>query len=308
MIIGTVRRLLSGLAAVLLASLLAFLILEASPGDIIDVLIGDEATQAQEDILRRELALDRPIYVRYLDFLGNLAQGNLGDSMVHGRPVAQLIGDRFLNTLLLAASSVLLAVLAGFGLGYWSAVNYKSLGDLMMLILTTFGVGLPSFGVALFLIQIFSVRLGWLPSVGGGSLKHSILPCLSLAVPATAVITRMVRARMLEEMSRPYVMTALAKGLKLDKVWRKHVFRNALLPALTLVGVQFGYLLGGAFIIETIFAWPGLGRLTVQAIFDQDYPVVLGAVTVSALIFQFINAALDIAHLWIDPRLRAGEK
>jgi ABC-type dipeptide/oligopeptide/nickel transport system permease component len=308
LIVETVRRLLSGLVAVLLASLLAFLILEASPGDIIDTLIGDEASQAQEETLRHALALDQPIYIRYLHILEDLAHGNLGVSLVNGRPVARLIGDRFLNTLLLASSAVLLAVFAGLGLGYWSAVNYQSPADLAMLILTTFGLALPSFGVALFLIQLFSVRLGWLPAVGGGSLQHLILPCLSLAVPTAAVITRMVRARMLEEMAKPYVVTALAKGLKLDKVWQKHVLRNALLPALTLVGVQFGYLLGGAFIVETIFAWPGLGRLTVQAIFDQDYPVVLGAVTVSALIFQFINASLDIAHLWIDPRVRAREK
>ncbi len=305
MIVRIVRRMLSGLAAVVVASLLAFVILEASPGDVINTLTGDEATQVQAAALRATLGMDKPLYVRYLDYLGNLVRGDLGVSLINGRPVNQLIGDRFFNTLILASSSVILAIAAGAGLGFWSALHHRRLDDLAVIIFTTLGLAIPSFGIAIFLMQLFSVRLGWLPTVGGGDVCHLILPCLSLAIPTTAVITRVVRARMLEEMSKPYVLTALAKGLTLDKVWSKHVFRNALTPALTLVGVQFGYLLGGAFIVETIFAWPGLGRMTVQAIIDQDYPVVLGAVIVSALIFQTLNTAVDIAYDWIDPRIRA---
>lgn len=288
----------------MVASLLAFVILEASPGDVIHTLMGDEGTQAQEVSLRHHLGLDKPIHLRYLGFLQNLGRGDLGTSMINDRPVAQLIGDRFLNTLLLAISSVGLAVAAGTALGFWSAVRHKRPDDLAVIVFTTVGLAIPSFGIAIFLTQLFSVRLGWLPTVGGGDVIHLILPCLSLAIPTSAVITRVVRARMLEEMNKPYVLTALAKGLTLNQVWRKHVFRNALTPALTLVGVQFGYLLGGAFIVETIFAWPGLGRMTVQAIIDQDYPVVLGAVVVSAFIFQLLNAFLDIAYSWLDPRIR----
>ena len=306
MITPVLRRLLSGLAAVVLASLLAFLILEASPGDVLTSLLGDEATLEQTQALREQLGLDEPLHVRYLDFLGRLTRGDLGVSIVHGRPVAQLIGQRFLNTLMLTTLSIILAVAAGIGLGVWAAIHHSSRSDLAVLILTALALALPTFGVAIFLTQLFSVRLGWLPSVGGGTTRHFILPCLSLAIPTAAVITRIVRARMIEELQKPYVVTAHAKGLTLHQVWRTHVLRNALVPALTLVGVQFGHLLGGAFVVETIFAWPGLGRLTVQAIFEQDYPVVLGAVVLSALVFQVLTALVDIVHQQIDPRIRVG--
>lgn len=304
MVIAIIRRVVSGLAAVLLASLLAFAILEASPGDIVQAILGDEATVEQELALRTELNLDKAFHERYFTYLGNMIRGDFGKSLVNGRPVLELIGPRFLNTLLLTSLSIILSILVGFSLGSWAALHHKRPEDLAILILTALCLALPAFGFAIFLTQFFSVHLKWLPVVGGGTIKHFILPCLSLAIPTTAVITRLVRARMLEEAHRLYVLTAHAKGLLSKEVWRKHILPNALIPAVTLVGVQFGHLLGGAFVIETLFAWPGLGRLTVQAIFDQDYPVVLGAVILSAVIFQFLNIFVDVLHRQLDPRIQ----
>jgi ABC-type dipeptide/oligopeptide/nickel transport system permease component len=186
----------------------------------------------------------------------------------------------------------------------WSAARRDSRADLLVLAATALCLTIPAFGAAMVLTQVFSVRLGWLPVVGGGSLRHLVLPAVSLAVPVAAVITRVVRASMLDACRKPFYTAAQAKGLTREQVWRKHVLRNALIPVLSLVGVQFGHLLGGAFIIETLFAWPGLGRLTVQAIFDQDTPVVLGAVVLSALIFQLCNALVDLTQQALDPRLR----
>lgn len=299
-----IRRVINGLAAVLLASLIAFLILESSPGDVITNLLGDEATAAQRQALEEELGLNKPVLQRYLDFLVNLAHGDLGVSVVSGRPVMTLIGQRFLNTLLLTCLAILLSVCVGLTMGVLSASCSNSRFDLAVLILTAVGLAAPSFGVAILLVQVFSVRLGWLPAVGGGTFRHFILPCLALAVPSTAVVARMVRSSLLEAARKPYVVAAHAKGLSSRRVWQKHVFRNALIPVLTLMGVQFGHLLSGAFVVETIFAWPGLGRLTVQAIFDQDYPVVLGAVILSALVFQILNAVVDLISQQLDPRLQ----
>lgn len=307
MVIAIVRRIASGLLAVLLASLLAFAILEASPGDIVQTLLGDESTIEQQMTLRSELNLDQPFHVRFLTYLANLLQGDLGVSLINGRPVAEIIVHRFINTLLLTCLSTTLAVVVGFSLGAWSALHHKGLIDMAVIVLTALCLAIPSFGIAIFLTQIFSVHLKLLPVVGGGSLKHFILPCLSLAIPTAAVITRLVRARMLDEINKQYTLTARAKGLSNKQVWLRHIFPNALIPAVTMVGVQFGHLLGGAFVVETLFAWPGLGRLTVQAIFDQDYPVVLAAVILSALIFQVLNSMVDILHRQLDPLIREGD-
>jgi ABC-type dipeptide/oligopeptide/nickel transport system permease component len=292
----------------LLASLLAFLILEVSPGNIVHTLLGDEASLEQEMALQVELGLDEPLLIRYLGYILNLVQGDMGVSMVSGRPVAQLIGQRFVNTLFLASLSILLAVGIGFTLGIWASLHHQQIADLAVIVLTSVALSFPSFGLAILLTQFFSLQLGWLPAFGGGSVRHLVLPCIALTVPTAAVIARVVRSKMHEELNKTYVLTALSKGLALSQVWWKHVIRNAVIPALTVIGVQFGHLLGGAFIVETIFAWPGLGRLTVQAIFDRDFPVVLGAVVLSAILFQLCNAIVDIAHMHLDPRIRQGIK
>lgn len=305
MIRQVLRRMLGAVLAVWLASLLSFVLLDTSPGDVTETLLGDAATQQQKQVLRAQLGLDQPVVVRYVNFLGNLIlHGDMGESLITHRPVIELIGQRFFNTLLLAFSAMSLALAVGMLFGGLAARQHGSWIDLTTLIITSLGLSIPAFGLAIFLTQVFSVRLGWLPSVGGGSLKHFILPCVSLALPTAAVIARLARSSILETLRLPHVTAARAKGLSASMIWWRHVLRNSMAPVITLAGVNFGHLLGGAFIVETIFAWPGLGRLTVQAVFDRDYPVVLGAVILGALIFQLLNVLADLLYQWLDPRLR----
>lgn len=304
-----IRRVAGAIATLLIASFLAFMILEASPGDVTDILVGDSATLAEKDQVRSDLGLDRPAAVRYLEFLGNLVlRHDLGESAVSHRPVSELISQRFLNTLILASVSILLASVSGMLIGLWAATQHGRWLDTALNLLLALGLSVPVFGLAIFLAQIFSVKLGWLPSIGAGSALHFILPAVSLAVPTAAVIARLTRSSLLDTLSMQYVTTAHGKGVPGKLVWTRHILRNSLVPVINLIGVQFGHLLGGAFIVETIFAFPGLGRLTVQAIFDQDYPVVLGSVLLSALIFQAVNLLVDVSHSLLDPRIRTAER
>lgn len=297
------QSLASRLASILMTSLLAFMILESSPGSVIDSLVGDEASQDQIATLERQLNLDKPLLSRYAEYMLHFIQGDFGTSLVRGRPVVELIGERFFNTLVLGFLSILLATFTGFGLGMLSAMKYQSWIDTGILVAVTIFLAVPAFSGAILLTQIFSINLGWLPVVGGGSVKHLILPTISLTIPTAAVISRLVRSRMIEELRQFYVITARAKGLSPKDIWQNHILRNALVPALTFIGIQTGHLLGGAVIIETLFAYPGIGRLIVQAVFDQDYPVVLTSVILIAVVFQILNGLVDILHRIIDPRV-----
>jgi len=297
------QSLASRLASILMASLLAFMILESSPGSVIDSLVGDEASQDQIATLERQLNLDKPLLSRYAEYMLHFIQGDFGTSLVRVRPVVELIGERFFNTLVLGFLSILLATFTGFGLGMLSAMKYQSWIDTGILVTVTIFLAVPAFSGAILLTQIFSINLGWLPVVGGGSVKHLILPTISLTIPTAAVISRLVRSRMIEELHQFYVITARAKGLSPKDIWQNHILRNALVPALTFIGIQTGHLLGGAVIIETLFAYPGIGRLIVQAVFDQDYPVVLTSVILIAVLFQILNGLVDILHRIIDPRV-----
>lgn len=301
-----VRRTAGSIAVLLMASFLAFMILAASPGDVTDILVNDAATQAEKNEVRRELGLDRPVAVQYIEFLGNLIfHGDLGKSAVNNRPVTELISQRFFNTFFLAAAATFLALVLGVSIGLWAATQHGRWVDTVLSIALAAGLSIPVFGLALILTQVFSVNLGWLPAIGAGSALHFILPTISLAVPTAAVIARLTRSSLLDTLDQQYVTTAHGKGVPGKQVWTRHVLRNSLVPVINLVGVQFGHLLGGAFIVETIFAWPGLGRLTVQAIFDQDYPVVLGSVLVTVVIFQVLNLVVDFLHSLLDPRIHS---
>ncbi|MFZ6020583.1 MAG: ABC transporter permease [Chloroflexota bacterium] len=296
------------LVTVWVAGLLAFMILEMSPGDVIQTLVGDEASLEQISNLRQQLDLDRPLLIRYTDYILNFLRGDFGTSLVRGRPVLQLVGERFGNTLLLTFSSVLLASMFGVVFGMASAMRYRSLLDTSILIATTVFLAIPAFSSAILFVQLFSVHLGWLPAVGGSSLRHLILPTLSLSIPLASVITRLVRSRLIDELGQFYVTTAFAKGMTARQVWKNHILRNALTPAVTFIGLQIGHLLGGAVIVETVFAYPGVGRLIVQAIFDQDYPVVLAGVILLTLLFQMVNGLTDGIQRLIDPRIREGNE
>ncbi|MCS6883130.1 MAG: ABC transporter permease [Oscillochloridaceae bacterium] len=300
-----VLRRLAGAALMLLAvSLIVFVLLDVVPGDVAQTLAGDLASQEQLAAVRRELGLDQPLLMRYARFVEGVAlRGDLGASAVSGRPVAALLAERFGATLKLALAALGLALAAGLLLGTLAAVRAGGYLDLAVMAGATLGESLPSFWVALLLIQVFALQLGWLPVVGAGSLKHLVLPAVTMALPAIALLARIVRSCLLDVRGADFVRTARAKGLDPLLVWRDHIFRNAILPVITILGLYLGHILGGAFIVETIFAWPGLGRLVVQAIFDRDVPVVVGAVLLIAVIYQVLNLAVDLLHAWLDPRV-----
>ena len=299
------RRVFGGLAAVGLASLLAFLILDAAPGDSTLLLANEGATQAETQALRAELGLDRPILERYGQYVMNvLLRGDLGVSLIHRRPVAEMLAPRFLNTLWLAVCASGLAWVFGLLAGCLAAGQQGRWPEALAALLLAICLSSPSYGLALLFTQIFSVKLGWLPVVGGGELRHLVLPSLSLAIPTAASIARLVRANLLETARQPYVAAARARGVPLTQVWRRYIVRNSLAPAVALAGVQFVHLLGGAFVIESLFAWPGLGRLAIQAIFERDTPVVLGCVVLAAALAQLLSLLTDALHAWLDPRLR----
>ncbi|NWF80490.1 MAG: ABC transporter permease [Chloroflexi bacterium] len=298
------KRLVSAALLLVAVSFLVFALLDVVPGDVAHTLVGDLASAEQLAAVRHELGLDQPLLLRYLRFAeGAVLRGDLGASVVSGRPVVELLRERFGATLQLALVSLALALVVGLLAGLTAAARAGGYVDLAVMAGTTLGESLPSFWVALLLIQFFALKLSWLPVFGAGSLRHLVLPALALALPAIALIARLVRSCLLDVMTADFVRTAHAKGLSQLLVWRDHIVRNAILPVITLLGLYLGHLLGGAFIIETVFAWPGLGRLVVQAIFDRDFPVVVGAVLLIALIYQVLNIVVDLAHAWLDPRV-----
>ncbi|MBX0331156.1 ABC transporter permease [Oscillochloris sp. ZM17-4] len=303
--IGYLLKRLGSAALVLIAvSFLVFALLDVVPGDVAEILAGDAASAEDVAALRHEMGLDLPLPVRYLRFAeAAILHGDLGKSAVSGRPVADLLISRFGATVTLALASLALSLTVGTMAGLLAAARTGGYLDLAVMALTTLGESLPSFWVSLLLIQVFALKLGWLPVLGAGGPDHLVLPAVALALPAIALIARLVRSCLLDVKGADYVRTAHAKGLSRLIVWRDHIFRNGILPVITMLGLYLGNLLGGAFIIESIFAWPGLGRLVVQAIFDRDFPVVVGAVLLIALIYQLINVVVDMAHAWLDPRV-----
>jgi len=305
MILPYIARRVAGSLAVLLAvSLIVFLALGATPGDAAAAMAGDSASAEQLAALRAELGLDRTPLARYAAFLGGLAtRGDLGRSLVGGRPVMALVLERLPYTAALALAAVMLAALLGGAGGALAALRSGTLLDTTVMAGAALGVAVPTFWSGLLLILLFSLHLRWLPVTGADGPAHLILPAATLALPTAAAVARLVRSGLLDVLDADYVRTAHAKGLTAERVVTHHVLRNGLIPATAVLGLQLGHLLGGAFIVETIFGWPGLGRLTVQAIFDRDEPVVLGAVLAAATMYLLVNLCVDLAHGWLDPRV-----
>jgi ABC-type dipeptide/oligopeptide/nickel transport system permease component len=301
------RRLGGIILALFAVSMVVFGILNIAPGDAAEVLVGDTGSQDQLDTVRQEMGLDLPLPARYLRFMsGLLTRGDLGRSLITNLQVSEMIGERLPYTMLLATVSTLLAATAGIAIGLAAALRAGSFLDTSIMGITSLGLALPSFWSALLLIMFFSLRLGWLPVVGAGTPKHLVLPVVTLALPTSAVMARMMRSSLLDQMGAAYVWTARSKGLPPRLVLLRHLVRNSLIPVITLLGLHLGHLLGGAFIVETIFAWPGLGRLAVQAIFDRDIPVVMGAALTVAAIYLVINLVVDLLSSWLDPRQVRG--
>ncbi len=303
----SLQRLLQRLGeAVLSLIVVSFLIhaaLDVVPGDAADTLVGDSASTAQMEVLRRERHLEAPFLKRYGQYLHNIVlRGDWGNSFISGRPVAGILWERMQNTVLLAAVSLGLSTTLGIILGVLTVQHKRRWIDGLTIGLTAISMACPTYWTALLFLRIFAVQLRWVPVVGEGNLYSLILPTSTLSLPLMAAILQFVRTHMLTETREPYVYTARAKGATESRVMRCHVLRNSLPPVATAIGLHFGHLLGGTFVVETIFSWPGLGRLMVQAIFDRDPPVVIGAGLLIAAIYIATNLATDLLQEWLDPR------
>jgi len=298
------KRLLSTLPVLLGISLLLFFMLRMLPGDPAQVLAGQMASQEDIKNIRQQLGLDKPVFVQYGLFLSRLAKLDLGRSARTQNPVIKEIWARLPNTVLLAVTAITLACLFGIPAGIISAVRPYTWIDYLFTSMALFGISMPVFWLGLMLIVVFSLVLHWLPAGGIGSWKHVILPSFTLAAFVVAFITRITRASMIETLSQDYTTTARSKGLKEQVVIVKHALKNALIPIITVVGLQFGLLLGGAVLTETVFAWPGLGRLIVDSILARDYPVIQGTILIFGLLYILVNLVVDLLYAFIDPRIR----
>ena len=298
------RRLLLLVPTVLGVATLVFLILHLTPGDPVEAMLGETALAADKEALRRALGLDRPWWEQYAAFLAGLARGDLGFSLQSRERVLALVAARYPATLELAVGAVAVAVAAALPLGVVSAWRARSWVDYLSTTFALVAVSMPNFWLGPLLILLFSIELGWLPVSGRGGPAHLVLPALTLGMSMAAILTRMTRAAVLEQLHQDYARTARAKGASELLVLVRHVLRNALTAIVTVVGLQFGALLAGTIITETIFSWPGLGRLLIQAIQMRDYPVVQGCVLTIALSYVLVNLLTDVAYAFIDPRVR----
>lgn len=302
------RRLLLTIPVILGVSTLVFLFIHLIPGDPIQVMLGESARPADVSKLRHGLGLDKPLPEQYLLFLKGLATGNLGVSIHTNQPILTTILERYPATLELMVSAMLVALLLAIPLGVIAASRQYSLLDNGAMFCSLLGISMPNFWLGPLLILLFAVQLNWLPVSGRGSWQHLMLPAVTLGIHLMAILTRMTRSSVLEILHEDYITTARSKGLREGIVIFKHALRNALIPVITIIGFQCGALLSGALITETIFAWPGLGRLTITAIQKRDYPLVQGCVLVIALSYVLVNLLTDLAYAWADPRIRFERK
>ncbi len=285
-------------------SMVVFVLIRLIPGDPAELLASQWATAEDIALVRRAWGLDRPLPVQYGVFLGNLLRGDLGRSVASSVPVSTEIAARYPATLVLAVASMTVAIGVGGTAGIISARRPYSWLDNGAMVLALVGVSAPAFWAGLMLILLFSVILGWLPASGMGSLRHLILPAVTLGSVAAGVIARQTRSSMLDVLSQDYIRTARSKGVAESAVTYRHALKNALIPVVTIVGLQFGTLLGGSVVVESVFAWPGMGRLLVDAVLVRDYPIVQAAVLLFAATFACINLLVDMLYGLLDPRIR----
>ena len=284
---------------------LVFVILRLLPGDPAALMLSEAGASAEAIAqLQADLGLDKPLIVQYGQYLLNLAQGDLGTSLYARRPVVTIIAEQLPSTIGLALAAMLIATVLGTALGVVAAVKSGTWIDSAATTLSVTGVSVPIFWSGLLLIWLFSLRLGWLPATGQGGLDHLILPAVALGLASSAAIARLARASLLEVLDQDFVRTARAKGLREGIVLTRHALKNALIPVVTIIGLQFGFLLGGTVVTETVFSRQGIGRLLVNSILWKDLPVVQGVVLLAGLVYTLVNLAVDVAYLFLDPRIR----
>jgi peptide/nickel transport system permease protein len=301
------RRILISIPVVFGLVTLVFFLMHLLPGDAVTVMLTSYGASGEEQaILRHNLGLDRPLMVQYLDYVSHAARGDFGRSLFSHQKVTHQILTQLPATLQLATASLVISVVVGFTLGITAAVRHNSVADRLTMLLSLVGVSMPGFWLGIMLILLFSLKLEWLPAFGTGSFKHLILPALALSFGSIAVMTRLVRASMLEVLRQDYVVTARAKGLRPRLVIGRHALRNALIPVVTFIGIQFGGLLGGAVITETVFARQGIGQLAVSAIQKRDMPLIEGTVIFVGVVTVLANLTVDLLYAVLDPRIRVS--
>jgi len=300
----TLYRLLQAVPTLLGVATLVFLMLHLVPGDPVDALLGEMALPADREALRHALGLDAPLWSQYVHFMTGLFSGDWGQSLIDQRPVLFLIGERIPATARLAVASLLLAVLLALPLGFWAARHAGKTQDMAAMTFSLLGVSIPNFWLGPMLMLFFSVWLGWLPVSGLDQPGSIILPAITLGTALAAVLSRMARSSWLESMSSDPIRTARAMGVSDRMLWWRHAARMAAIPVVTMFALQMGAVLGGAVITETVFDWPGLGLLTIEAIQQRNYPLVQGCVLIIAFIYVLANLAADILAMWLDPRQR----
>jgi ABC-type dipeptide/oligopeptide/nickel transport system permease component len=297
-------RLLFALPALWLILTMVFLLAHIVPGDPVAQMLGEGARAEDLTQLRHALGLDLPLPVQYGRYLSGVLHGNLGESFRFQQPVLKVVAEHYPATLELAAVALLFCALIGIPAGVLAAHKRGERTDHTVAVLTLFGLSVPNFALGPVLILLFSVVLGWLPVSGRGGISHLILPAFTLGAALAAILTRMVRTSVIEELSADYVRTARAKGVSESGVLFRHALRNALIPILTILGLQFGSLLAGTIVTESIFSWPGIGRLAVQAIGARDYPLLQGCILLIAVSYVFVNLLTDLVYALVDPRVR----
>jgi peptide/nickel transport system permease protein len=295
-----------------------FLIVRLIPGDPVLVMMGvdpeerSRISEVQYQAMQQQLGLDRPIYIQYINWLGRIVQGDMGLSLRSRRPIFDVIFERYPATIYLAVIALIVGVLIAIPSGVIAAIKQNTSADYAAMGFALWGIAMPNFWLALMLIVLFSLYLGWLPSIGyaspleapGRFLQHACLPAIVMGTDLAAPLTRYIRAEMLEQLKQDYVRTAWAKGMPSRIVIVRHALKNSLIAAVTVVGLQTARLLGGSTIVETVFSWPGIGRLVIEGVYSRDYPVVQGSVLLIAVTYVFINLIVDIGYKWLDPRIK----
>ncbi len=299
-----VRRLVLVLPVIWAVVTLVFLLIHMVPGDPVLTYLGERATPEQVAEMRHRFGLDRPVWEQYIHYWQQLLKGDLGITFFDRRPVTEKILGRYPATIELALAALVVAVSLSIPLGVTAATHQGKLADSIASVVALVGISLPNFALGPLMILLFAVKLRWLPASGMGGLSHLVLPAITLGAALAAILTRMVRSSVIEELRQEYVKTARAKGLSERIVIYKHVLKNGLIPVVTIVGLQFGVLLGGAIITERIFNWPGIGTLTIEAIYARDYPLVQGCILVIALTYVLVNTATDVVYRMLDPRIQ----
>jgi len=301
-----VQRLLAALFTIWVTTVAVTLLIHAVPGDPVRIMYAKfQATPEQIEAIRSRLGLDEPIWVQYGMFMGRLFEGDLGRSIVGDQPVLDILLTRFPPTLLLASASLLIALVIGLSLGFLAAYKRGTATDITAMVIAILGVSIPHFWLGLILLFVFALQLGWLP-VAGSDLRSLILPAVTLGAANAAVLARLTRSAMIDIFDQDFVRTARAKGLPKSIVLYRHALRAGLVPIVSMMGLQFAYMMGGAIVVENVFAWNGVGRLAIQAVFARDYPMIQGFILVFATVVVLVTVVIDLLYAWLDPRIRYG--